>query len=126
MNENESVSVLAAKQKFTRADKLLRWGFGTLIVFVLLIIAFTSVQVYTVQNTIAQNQKINSQASTDRFEKYNAEAARQQQITQQYIKCVASTLVIPIADRDPNAFDTCSKTAQSQNLSGQTSTTPAP
>lgn len=121
-----SDNLAEATKKFNRADHLLRVGLGVFLVFILLVITLTSVEVFTVQRTIAKNQVANSQASNDRFTRYNAENARQQQITQQYIKCVATTLVTPIADRTTNQFDNCSKTAQAQNLSGKPSTTPAP
>lgn len=115
-----------AQKTFNKADRLLKIGLGVLVAFTLIVIIVTSIEVFSVQQTIVKNQKINSQASTDRFNRYTTEQARQEAITQQYIRCVASTLVIPIPNRDPSAFDNCSKAAQAQNLKGQPSTTPSP
>lgn len=126
MNENDNANLLAAKQKFSKADKILRIGVAIFLIFVLSLVTFTSVQVYIVQNIIAENQIKNKAASDDRFQRYNAEAARQQQITQQYIACIAKVFLVPPDNRTPVGFETCSKAAQSQNLSGETSTRPAP
>lgn len=115
-----------AQKTFNRADKLLRIGAGIFLAFVLIVVTVTSVEVFTVQQTIAKNQAINSKASNDRFVRYENENARQQRITQQYVQCVASTLTTPIADRTTNQFDNCSKTAQAQNLVGKPSTSPSP
>lgn len=115
-----------AEKRFNRADHMLRVGAGIFLAFILIVITVTSVEVFNLQRTIAQNQVVNAKASNDRFTRYNNEQARQQQITQQYVKCVATTLTTPIANRTTDQFNNCSKTAQEQNLAGKPSTTPAP
>lgn len=116
----------SAKTNFNRADKLLKIALIILASYAVILLTFVTAESLITQNTIAKNQKINSQASNDRFVKYEAENSRQQLITQQYVQCVATTLVIPIDQRDPNQFNNCSKTAQEQNKAGKPSTSPTP
>lgn len=103
-----SPALVEAQDKFKRADHLLKVVIGILVVFFVGMFVFIAGQLYVVQNTIATNQKVNAQGNTDRFAKYTQENELQHEKTQQYVKCIAQTLLLPIDQRTNAVFDQCS------------------
>lgn len=117
-----------------RAGKYLR---GAVVVFFLYMMAigtFSAIYTYKVQSTVARNQKINSQASEDRFARYTAENERQHALTQQYVKCLFTSLGValqkPIDTRTYNdfsqeAFDKCGAQQVNSTVTYTPSITPS-
>ena len=101
-----------AQTKFNNADRVLRWLVGFFLIFSSLIFIFVSFELFQVQATIAKNQKVNSAASVERFQKYADRSNQQQAETQKYIKCVALNLTKPIAEQTEADFDKCASAAQ--------------
>lgn len=110
-----STELEQATQKLNKADNLFKVSLGTFIAFLVGMFMFVSFQLYTVQNVIAENQKINADASRERFQKYTEDNAQQHKITRAYVKCVTTSLLVPIDQRDENLFDNCSQSAQTAN-----------
>lgn len=97
-----------AKADFKKKDKryhvLLNVFFG----YVVVLLTFVAIQTLVTQTTIARNQRINAAASEERFKRYTEDNAVQHQKTQQYIRCIAQVLLLPIEQRTDDNFDNCS------------------
>lgn len=107
--------------KQNRAEKMLR---GLVLVFFLYMMAvgtFSAIYTYRTQSAIAKNQAINAKASEDRFKRYTEENARQHQLTQQYVKCIATVLLKPVGQRTQEDFNACGVNAH-VDLNTKTST----
>lgn len=110
----------AAQADFAKKDKRLRFGIGVLLTYVVVMLSFVAVMTLITQNTIKDNQAANAKASEQRFARYTADNAKQHQITQAYIRCIADALLVPVSDRKPGAFDACGVEAK-KSLDAETS-----
>jgi hypothetical protein len=109
--------------KQRRADKYLRITVIAFFVYMMAVGTFSAIYTYKVQSTVAHNQKVNSQASEDRFSRYTAENARQHALTQQYVKCLFDTLRTalqkPFSDRTDADFDVCAVASNKTSATAQ-------
>lgn len=98
-----------AQADFDKKDKRLRVGLGIFITYVVLLLSFVAVETLITQTTIRDNQAANAKASEERFKRYTEDNAVQHQKTQQYIRCIAQVLLLPLDQRTDEAFDKCSQ-----------------
>lgn len=106
-----------ATRKLERANRLVRFGWTLLILY---FVTITGIIVYQQFVVIQQQQTALEQSIKDNAEQHSR--------TQNYIKCIAGALLIPLAQRESDAFDKCgiSATPPAQNTqSAQTSSVPS-
>lgn len=103
-----------AQLRFKRADRLyhgaVRLGllFGLIMLFVLVWqVANLQGDFSSAQTAELKRQEVAREESRKRLDKALAETNRQQVVTQNYIRCVASVLLQPIAERTESDFDAC-------------------
>ncbi len=93
---NPPVTSPELAHKLERTDQVIKYsimGAVALIVIALIVIIF---QLVRIQQTIESNLVIS-----------RAQAAENHKKTQQYVRCVAETLLKPISQRNKDAFDKC-------------------
>lgn len=99
-----------AQRTYDKSNKLLRIGVITFLIYVGVLLTTAVVTNFLVYNTIAANQNTNAQGSADRFARYTKENEDLHRQTQQYVRCIAQVLLLPIDQRTNTAFDSCSVT----------------
>lgn len=103
-----------AETNFKRADKFYHLSVRVFFIFMALMLVLIVFQVANLQGDFSSAQtaelKRQEQArveSRQRLDKALAETQRQQIVTQNYIRCVASVLLKPVAERSMEDFDNC-------------------
>lgn len=103
-----------AQANFKRADKLYHLSVKVFFVFVFIMLIAIAYQVAHLQGDFSDAQtaelKRQEQArveSRQRLDKALAETQKQQIVTQQYIRCVATVLLKPVSERTEADFDAC-------------------
>lgn len=103
-----------AEVSFKRADRLYHGAVKVFFVFAFLMLIVIVYQVANLQGDFSNAQtaelKRQEQARVDSRERLNkalAETNRQQIVTQNYIRCVASVLLKPVQERSMQDFDNC-------------------
>lgn len=95
------------RNRIERTDKIVR---VTLIGFLVLIVVMFGL--ILVQNQLNADRALAN--ATRNLEISRAQAAANHKRTQEYVKCVAETLTIPLAERGTNAIDRCTTNADNQ------------
>ncbi len=98
----------AARANFKKKDRRYHVLLNLFLAYALILLTFVAIQTLVTQTTIARNQKSNAAASEERFRRYTEDNAVQHQKTQQYIRCIAQVLLLPIEQRTDANFDDCS------------------
>lgn len=98
-------------------DRRFKIGAAVFIVYAIAMLTVLAVQTFIIQQTIAENQKKNAEASEQRFDRYTQANERQHQLTQEYIRCIASALLVPVSEREEGAFDRCGIKARQETTS---------
>lgn len=97
-----------AKADFKKKNKRYHTLLNLFLAYAIILLTFVAIQTLVTQTTIARNQKSNAAASEERFRRYTEDNAVQHQKTQQYIRCIAQVLLLPIEQRTDKSFDSCS------------------
>jgi len=117
-----------AQRRLARADTYVRLTKGAFAVYMVLVTALLAFQLYDVQRGQAEQLR----TAQESLEKSIADNAKQHERTQEYIRCVASTLLVPLAQRSEQVFDRCGIKADapsagtSASPTAQTAPTPTP
>jgi len=103
-----------AELNFKRADRLYHGAIKVFFAFIFIMLIVIAYQVAHLQGDFSNAQtaelKRQEQArveSRERLDKALAETNRQQIVTQNYIRCVASVLLKPVQDLSMEDFDNC-------------------
>lgn len=104
----------AAQARFNRADKLYHYALRAFFAFAAIMLVVIVYQVAHLQsdftrqqNTAAAQRDEDTVAARQRLEGALKETQEQQIVTQNYIRCVASVLLKPVATRTEADFDNC-------------------
>lgn len=108
-----SLSIEQAERRLKRADRLVSIGKGLFVAYFVVVSIVLMVQLYYVQ----QSQQASLQKSIE-------DNSKQHERTQEYVKCIASALLVPLAQRSANVFDKCGITTSS-STSSQTGQSPS-
>jgi hypothetical protein len=101
-----------AQRTFDRANLLSKLGLIVFVIYLAILQTFATVNTYRITTTIAKNQRTNTQASEDRFERCQRLNEAQHSKTQEYVACIATVLLQPIEERTPDIFTTCRESQQ--------------
>lgn len=103
-----------AEANFKRADRLYHGAIKVAIVFGVVMLCVIAYQVahlqgdFTRQQSAADSQRDeDTAAARKRLQAALDETNRQQVVTQNYIRCVASVLLKPVSERSESDFDAC-------------------
>ena len=96
-----------AQLDFEKKDRRFRIGLGVMAGYALILLTILAVQTFIIQSQIAENQKKNVAASEERFRRYTEDNAVQHKLTQDFIRCIASALLVPVSLREESSFDQC-------------------
>lgn len=96
-------SINKAEQRLARAEKAVRIGKYVFFGYLFVVTAVIAIQQYQLQ----QGQAAAYKQAQDSLARSLADSQAQQKKTQDYIKCVASALLIPLSQRDSEVFDKC-------------------
>lgn len=103
-----------AQVSFQRADRLYHLAIKAFFIFVVIMLGLIVYQVAHLQgdftrqqNEAADQRDEDTAAARKRLEDALAETNRQQIVTQNYIRCVASVLLKPVEQRSEADFDAC-------------------
>lgn len=89
-----------AEHRIERANKVIKGSLVSLVVIAIMILGLVVFQLISIQSQI-----------NDNLIKMQESAAQNHERTQEYIKCIANTLQIPISQRTDVDFENCSQTA---------------
>jgi hypothetical protein len=103
-----------AEIRFHRADKLYRGAVRMFFGFAFVMLAVVVVQMATLQSDFAnaqtaelKRQEAARVESRARLNKALEETNKQQVVTQNYVRCVASLLLVPVPERSAEKLDAC-------------------
>lgn len=85
-----------AEKRLEHADKLLKAGKALFALYVVVMVTVLMAQLYSVQSD--QRQLLETLVKSNK---------EQHQLTQGYVKCIATSLLLPLAQRNQEAFDRC-------------------
>lgn len=126
-----SDKTVKAQRKLERAEGLLRKSKIIFILFLVMAACVIAYQLYAIQRNqlISQHQADEerdeaTKEARERLNKALAENERLHRVTQEYIKCIATVLLLPIPQREPEDFERCSVPVREENaIPGVPSTT---
>jgi len=108
-----------AKQKLARADTYLRVSKVVFALYMVTVTGLLTFQLYDIQRGQVEQLK----SAQESLDKSIGDNARQHERTQDYIKCVASALLTPLADRSAAIFDQCGLDADKASQASAPATT---
>lgn len=103
-----------AEAKFKRADRLYHWSIKAFFIFAAIMLMLIAFQVAHLQNdfsrersaALAQREKASKEAQK-RLQKALDETQKQQVVTEMYVRCIASLLLLPQDERTAEKLDAC-------------------
>jgi hypothetical protein len=98
-----SKAVDIAQRRLDLADKWVKASKYVFATYLVLVTALIAVQQFQIQ----QNQTTAYKQAQDSLNRSLADSRAQQRKTQDYVKCVANALLIPLAQRSTAVFDKC-------------------
>ena len=96
------------KRRVERANQFMRYGAVVAVVANIIGLVIIILMLVAIQSTQDRNLAISRDM-----------AAQNHKRTQEYVKCVALTLTIPLEDRDPDAIERCTQNAASSKDADQ-------
>lgn len=105
-----SADVDKAQKKFERSDRNYRIAKHLLILYLVLITTFVAYQTYDVRGRQAEQLKTAQdalKAAEGSLQKSLDDNEVQHARTQEYIRCIATAILVPVAQRSDSIFDKC-------------------
>lgn len=123
-----SESTEVARTEFEKKDKWYKRILVLFLIYAALMLTIGTAYSIATNYQVERNQRINSAASAERFQKYVAADAAQNQQIKSYILCIFKVLATPIDTRTPDAAVACdlANNKATGSTGTPTSFTPAP